>query len=266
MNKLSAVVIARNEASRIRACLQSVAGLADEIVVLDSGSSDGTQALCRALGARVIETDWPGYGAQKNRALRSAAHDWVLSLDADEHVSPELAASIRGALASPAAAGYRFRRCNLFLGRELRHGEGYPDWSVRLVDRRRARWSEDPVHEKIVLNGPLENLEGDLMHDSAQTLAAYLDKQNVYSTLAAAAALTAGRRASVAHLLLSPLVRFVRFYVLRLGFLDGVPGLVHILIGCYASFMKYAKMREPDASPQQQPLGDAAQTRPPLER
>jgi hypothetical protein len=246
MEKLSAVVIARNEAGRIRACLQSLHGLADEIVVLDSGSSDGTQALCRALGARVLETDWPGYGAQKNRGLRAVAHDWVLSLDADERVTPALAASIRRALAAPAAAGYRCRRCNVFLGRALRHGEGYPDWSVRLFDRRRAHWSEDPVHEKVLLDGAPGSLEGDLMHESAETLTAYIEKQNRYSTLAATAARAAGRKASTAHLLLSPLLRFCKFYLLRLGFLDGVPGFVHIAIGCFASFMKYAKLRAAD--------------------
>jgi hypothetical protein len=256
MEKLSAVVIARNEAGRIRACLQSVRGLADEIVVLDSGSSDGTQALCRALGARLLETDWPGYGAQKNRAVRAAAHEWVLSLDADERVSPALAQSIRGALAAPTAAGYRCRRCNVFLGRALRHGEGYPDWSVRLFDRRRAHWSEDPVHEKVLLDGAPGTLDGDLMHESAETLAAYIEKQNRYSTLAAAAARAAGRKATAAHLVLSPLVRFCKFYVLRLGFLDGVPGLVHIAIGCFASFMKYAKLRSSDGTELRSPEGD----------
>ena len=262
MEKLSAVVIARNEAGRIGACLQSVQGLAAEIVVLDSGSSDGTQALCRALGARVLETDWPGYGVQKNRALRAATHEWVLSLDADERVTAELAQSIRRALAAPTAAGYRCRRCNVFLGRALRHGEGYPDWSLRLFDRRRARWSEEPVHEKVLLDGALGSLEGDLMHESAETLAVYIEKQNRYSTLAAAAARAAGRKATPAHLILSPLLRFCKFYLLRMGFLDGVPGLIHIAIGCFASFLKYAKLRSPDGGADAAPASEPAAARP----
>jgi len=241
---LSAVVIARNETARIAACLESVRSLANEVLVMDSGSTDGTQALSSKLGARVIETDWPGYGRQKNRAVAAAAHDWVLCLDADERVSPELAASIRAVLATPHACGFRMRRCNRFLGRDLRHGEGYPDWSLRLFDRRRGRWSEDPVHEKVIVDGRVEALVGDLRHDSAESLAQYIVKQDQYSTLAARAAFAQGRRTSAVQVALSPLVRFLKFYVARLGFLDGVPGLIHIAIGSFASFLKHAKLWE----------------------
>ena len=246
MQPLSVVVIARNEAARIEACLQSVRALASEMVVVDSGSVDGTQSICTRLGARVIETDWPGYGAQKNRAVAAASHDWVLSLDADERVSPALAQSIRRALGTPEpeCRGYRLRRCNRFLGRDLRHGEGYPDWSLRLFDRRDGRWSDDPVHEKVVIDGEIGDLVGDLAHDSAETLARYIAKQNDYSNLAAEAAFKTGTRTTLVRIALSPWVRFVKFYFLRLGFLDGVPGLVHIAIGCFASFMKHAKLWE----------------------
>ncbi len=241
---LSVVVIACNEASRIAACLESVRGLADEVLVVDSGSTDGTQALCRQLGARVIETDWPGYGAQKNRAIAAAAHYWVLCLDADERVSPELKVSILSTLAAPQAGGYRMRRCNRFLGRDLRHGEGYPDWSLRLFDRRRGHWSEEPVHEKVIVDGSVAALAGDLYHDSAESLARYVDKQDRYSTLAAEAAFAQGQRTTAVRVALSPLVRFLKFYVARLGFLDGTPGLIHIAIGCFASFLKHAKLWE----------------------
>ena len=128
------------------------------------------------------------------------------------------------------------------MGRYLRHGEGYPDWSLRLFDRRVARWSDDPVHERVIAQGEVGTLDGDLLHDSAESLENYLAKQNRYSTLAAEEALARGKRASVILLLASPLLRFIKFYFLRLGLLDGVPGLVHILIGCTASFAKYAKM------------------------
>jgi glycosyltransferase involved in cell wall biosynthesis len=246
---LSVSIIARNEAARIAACIESVRELAHDIVVIDSGSTDGTQALCARLGARVIEADWAGYGAQKNRAVDAAAHDWVLCLDADERITPALAAAIRRALSSPRAQGYRFRRCNRFLGRDLRHGEGYPDWSLRLFDRRTGRWSEDPVHEKVGVRGRVDTLEGDLRHESAESLERYVAKQNRYSTLAARHAYAQGRRASALQVALSPLVRFVKFYFLRLGFLDGLPGFIHIAIGCYASFLKHAKLRELAARP-----------------
>jgi hypothetical protein len=134
-------------------------------------------------------------------------------------------------------------RRNRFFGRWLAHGEGYPDWNVRLFDRRHARWTQDPVHEHVVADGPVARLEGDLLHASAESLDAYMRKQNRYTTLQAEAMHALGERAGVARLVLSPLVRFLRFYIVKLGFLDGVAGLVHIVIGCHNSFMKYAKLR-----------------------
>lgn len=238
---LSAVLITQNAASQLPACLDSLAFCA-EIVVVDSGSEDGTIELAQSRGARVVQAKWRGFGAQKQFAVREAAHDWVLCVDADERVTGRLQASIEQALAAPGHRAYRFRRCNRFLGRYLRHGEGYPDWSVRLFDRRHARWSDDVVHEKVLTETDIGALEGDLLHDSAETLDAYLSKQNRYTTLAAQEAFSAGRRAHAGHLLLSPLLRFFKFYFFRLGFLDGLPGLVHILIGCGNSFLKYAKM------------------------
>lgn len=240
---LSAVLIAQNAAAQIPECLASVT-FADEVVVVDSGSSDGTAELAARGGARVVTKEWLGFGRQKQFAVEQARHDWVLCLDADERVSPELAQSIRRALEAPAAPVYRMARRNRFLGRWLRHGEGYPDWSARLFDRREARWSDDAVHEKVLYAVTPGTLEGDLLHESAESLGRYLDKQNRYSTLAAEQLFARGRSAGAAELLLSPLVRFVKFYLLRLGFLDGIPGLVHIAIGCAASFLKYAKLIE----------------------
>jgi len=239
---LSAVIITLNAASQLAECLDSLA-FCDEIVVVDSGSSDGTPELARQRGARVIHQDWLGYGRQKQFAVEQARHDWVLCVDADERVTTELRESIVAVLAAPTHAAYLFPRCNRFMGRYLRHGEGYPDWSLRLFDRRHARWSEDAVHEKVVADGAVGTLPGDLLHDSAETQESYLAKQDRYTTLAAAAALASGKRSSLLRQLLSPLLRFIKFYFLRLGFLDGWPGLVHILIGCRNSYDKYAKMR-----------------------
>ncbi len=247
---LSAVLITLNAVKQLPACFDSLAFCA-EIVVVDSGSSDGTQEYARSRGARVLHADWRGFGAQKQYAVEQARHDWVLCIDADERVSERLQEEILRALAqAPQAAfqAYRFPRCNRFLGRYLRHGEGYPDWSLRLFDRRAARWSDDAVHEKVLTSTPVGSLPGDLLHDSAETLDSYLTKQNRYTTLAAQQAAekyrARGKRVHAAHLLLSPLLRFIKFYFLRRGFLDGLPGLVHILIGCGNSFAKHAKILE----------------------
>ena len=235
------VIITRNAAAQLGACLDNV-GFADEILVVDSGSTDGTAEYAAQRGARVIQKEWLGFGKQKQFAVEAARHDWVLCLDADERVSDALRENILGTLISPAAHAYSMPRCNRFMGRWLRHGEGYPDWSLRLFDRRHGRWSEDTVHEKVISDAPVEKLRGDLLHDSAENLDLYIEKQNRYATLASECMLQAGKRTNIAQLMLSPAARFLKFYVLRLGFLDGIPGLVHIWIGCNNSFHKYAKL------------------------
>ena len=240
---LSVVLVVQNAAAMLPACLASVA-FAEEIVVVDSGSSDGTAQCATLHGARVVQHEWMGFGRQKQFAVGQARNDWVLCLDADERVSADLAGSIRAALESPVSPVYRMRRRNRFLGRWLSHGEGYPDWSTRLFDRKNAAWSDDAVHEKVLYAVTPGTLAGDLLHESAEDLGDYLQKQNRYSTLAAQQLFERGRSAGALELVLSPLVRFTKFYVLRLGFLDGVPGLVHTSIGCIASFMKYAKLIE----------------------
>jgi glycosyltransferase involved in cell wall biosynthesis len=244
---LSLCVITRDAGKEIAGCLASVP-FAGDVVVVDSGSRDDTLEVARGRGARVLAHAWEGYGAQKNFAVAQAAHDWVLCLDADERVSPELAAAIGELFAAAprdaaGAAAYAMARRNRFLGRWLGHGEGYPDWNVRLFDRRRARWTDDPVHERVIADTPVGRVKGDLLHLSAESLDAYVAKQNRYTTLQAEALFARGARASAAQVVLSPLVRFVRFYFVRLGFLDGVAGFAHIAIGSFASFMKYAKLR-----------------------
>lgn len=240
---LSVVLVVHNAEAQLPACLASVP-FADEIVVVDSGSKDATATCAERHGARVVQHEWMGFGRQKQFAVAQAKNDWVLCLDADERVSPELERSIRAALEAPVAPVYRMRRRNRFLGRWLSHGEGYPDWSTRLFDRRNAAWSDDPVHEKVLYAVTPGSLAGDLLHESAEDLGNYLQKQNRYSALAAQQLFERGQSAGVFQLVLSPFVRFTKFYILRLGFLDGVPGLVHTSIGCVASFMKYAKLIE----------------------
>jgi glycosyltransferase involved in cell wall biosynthesis len=203
MQKLSAVIIVRDAATQLPTCLAAL-DFCEEILVVDSGSSDASVEIARRHGARVIQTHWRGFGSQKQFAVEQATHDWVLCIDADERVTPELREAIGAVLPAPTAGvdppalsfhAYRFARCNRFMGRYLKHGEGYPDWSLRLFDRRHAHWSDDAVHERVISNAPVGTLAGDLYHDSAESLAGYLEKQNRYSTLAADAALARGNAA-----------------------------------------------------------------------
>ena len=240
---LSAVIITYNAAGHLEECLKSLS-FVSEILILDSGSDDGTAEIAKKYQARFMHQNWLGYGAQKNRAVEMAEHDWVLCVDADERISDQLASSIESELNNPASLVYQFPRCNRFLGRWLRHGEGYPDMSIRLFNRNAASWSDDSVHEVVRTDKPVGTLKGDLLHDSATTLADYLEKQNLYTSLQAERMYSHGKRAGIARLLFNPLFRFIKFYVFRLGFLDGKPGLIHILIGCQNTFMKYAKLIE----------------------
>ncbi len=240
---LSAVVITRNAGTQIGVCLASVS-FAQEILVVDSGSTDNTLAIAQRFGARIVEKEWLGFGLQKQFAVDAAANDWVLCLDADEVVSESLKLAILKVLAAPGAMAYEMSRCNRFLGRWLRHGEGYPDWSLRLFHRANARWSDDTVHEKVVADVKPAKLKGDLLHASAESIERYLEKQNRYTSLQADQLLACGKKAGVARLLISPVFRFIKFYFFRLGFLDGLPGLVHVSLGCMNSFNKYAKLSE----------------------
>lgn len=248
---VSAVFITLNAAHQLEDALRSVQ-TCDDIVVVDSGSTDGTPELAARYGARVFQQPWMGFGPQKQHAVEQAKHDWVLCLDADERVTPALQAQLLSLFnAGPAnlpttLAGFEMPRCNWFLGRPLRHGEGYPDYSKRLFHRQRARWSNDAVHEKVECNPGLhfQRIPGDLEHRSADSLESYLTKQNRYTSLQAQALAARGKWPTTAKLVLSPLLRFIKFYGVRGGFLDGWQGFVHITIGCFNSFVKYAKTRE----------------------
>jgi glycosyltransferase involved in cell wall biosynthesis len=241
---LSLCIITRDAAGELAECVES-ARFADDIVVVDSGSRDDTVEVARRLGARVIEHPFTGFGAQKQYAVAAARHDWVLCLDADERVTPELAAGIAQVLArdNPGAAAFALARRNRFLGRWLSHGEGYPDWNVRLFDRRYARWSDDVVHERVIVDGHAARVDGDLLHASAESLTEYIAKQNRYTSLQAEAMHREGRTAGFALIALAPLARFIRLYFFRLGFLDGAAGFAHIAVGAFGSFLKYAKLR-----------------------
>ncbi|MEI2417707.1 glycosyltransferase family 2 protein [Orrella sp. JC864] len=239
---LSVIVITKNEAAHIRACLDSVA-FADEVIVLDSGSADDTVALAGQWGARVVQTpDWPGFGPQKNRALELARCDWVLSLDADERVTPELAAEIQALLRHPGHDAYRVARLSELCGRQIRHSGWWPDHVLRLFRRGTARFTEAAVHEKVVTQGSVGTLRHHLLHFPYPDLESLIAKANRYSTDAAAMMYARGKRCGPLGMLGHGIWTFIRIYFLRRGFLDGRQGLVLALFAASGSIFRYAKL------------------------
>jgi glycosyltransferase involved in cell wall biosynthesis len=225
---ISACIITLNEADRIAACIASLA-FCDEIVVVDSGSTDATCDLARAHGARVLTRAFDGYRTQKDFAVNAARHDWVLCLDADERVTQPLRASIEAARARDFdAAGFRFARATEYFGAFLRHGNAYPDRVLRLFDRRHGGWrGEREIHEHASVEGVVQTLSGDLEHHAYRSLSDQLNRLQCYARLMAEHMHARGRRARLWNLLLNPSWRFVRGFVLRGGFLDGWRGLLY---------------------------------------
>ncbi len=228
---LSACIITYREADRIEDCLRSVS-FCDEIIVVDSHSTDGTRERASALGARVIERDWPGYRSQKQFAVDSAHNDWVLCLDADERVSAPLRREIEAVREAgfPDNAGWSLPRITAYFGRFLRHGNAYPDRLVRLFDRRRGGWGGREIHENTRVQGPVGRLRGHLEHYSYRSLSDHLERMQRYATLMARTLHAEGQRCGLAPVLINPQWRFIRGYFLRLGFLDGWRGLVFALV------------------------------------
>jgi glycosyltransferase involved in cell wall biosynthesis len=242
--RLSVCIVAMNEEDRIAECIES-ADFADEWIVIDSHSTDRTCEIAAEHGARVVERDWPGHVEQKNFALDQAAHDWVLCLDADERVSPELRASILAALERPELPdGFECARRTWYLGRWIRHGGWYPDRKLRLFRRSRGRWGGVNPHDHVFTEGRVERLDGDLLHYSYRSLSDHLATIDSFTTIAAREKHARGRRASVLDLVGRPAWKFLRMYLLKCGFLDGLPGLVAAVTGSFYVFLKYAKLRE----------------------
>lgn len=247
---LSVVVITRNEEANLARCLLSVAW-ADERIVVDSGSTDSTLDIARENRAKVFKESWKGYAGQKNSAILKASSDWVLSLDADEAVSPELAESVKHIIsaADDKVAGYYIARRNFFLGRWIRHGGFYPDRKLRLFRRGKGEFAERAVHETMRVNGPTGILDGDLIHQAYPTLTGYIETMNRYSSLGAEVAVEKGHtsRSSVAFLINTyyrPALNLAWNYIFRGGFLDGREGfLLHLYHNVYVSW-KYAKAWE----------------------
>jgi glycosyltransferase involved in cell wall biosynthesis len=247
--KLTVTVITRNESANIDAALASVSW-ADEIVVVDSQSTDDTIAIARRHSARVETRPWPGYSAQKNHAASLASHDWILSLDADERVTPELAAEIRALLASePPRRGYRVPRISHYLGRWIRGTDWYPDYQLRLYDRRAAEWNGRRVHESVRLtSGEPGQLTHDLQHYPYRNISDHLATIDRYTTLAAEQMRADGKIPSLAGVALHPPFAFLRNYFLRGGFRNGGAGFIVSVLNSYYVFLKLAKARESDSA------------------
>ncbi|GAB4220212.1 MAG: glycosyltransferase family 2 protein [Acidobacteriota bacterium] len=247
MKPLSGVVICRNEAAKIRACLASLSAVCDEIVVVDSGSTDETVALCQQFTDRVYVEPWRGYRDQKQRATDLASSDWVLSLDADERLSPALEREIiewkrEG---SVPLDGYRMPRVTFFLGRWIRHSTWYPDRQLRLYRRSCGRWVGGRVHERFeVATGRVGDLSGEIQHFTYGTVDEYLDQLKLFSRLAAEDQFERGRRARLSHLLFHPVLAFGRNYIWRWGVLDGFPGLAVAWLAAVSTAFKYLKLYE----------------------
>jgi glycosyltransferase involved in cell wall biosynthesis len=242
--RLSAAIICRDEADRIGDCLESVA-FCDEIVVVDSGSTDATVEIARKHATRVVHNAWPGYVAQKNFALDQTTGDWILCLDADERVTPELRSAIERALdGAPTCAGFAMRRHAFYLGRWIDHGGWYPDWKLRLVRRGRARWGGVDPHDKLVADGPVARLDADLVHLTYRDFADHLGTVQRFSDVVAEQWAQRGRRFSVARALLHPLVKFFECYVWKQGFRDGWPGFVIAATSAFYVFAKHVKLFE----------------------
>jgi glycosyltransferase involved in cell wall biosynthesis len=239
---LSVIVITRNESARLRACLESVA-FAGEVVVVDSGSTDDTRTIAQSMGARVSQTDdWPGFGPQKNRALDLATGQWILSIDADERLTPALREQIEASMASPGFDAYTVNRRSSYCGQFMRHSGWYPDRVVRLFRRGSARFSDDAVHEALQVRGPVGRLEGELLHESFADFEAVLDKVNRYSTAGARDLHRRGVRGSPGKALGHGLWTFLRTYLFKCGFLDGRLGLALAISNAEGTYYRYVKL------------------------
>ena len=241
MIKLSAVIITFNEERNIGRCLDALAGVVDEVVIVDSFSTDKTEEICRAKGARFLQNRFEGFGAQKNWALMQASYPCVLSLDADEALSEELRNSILLVKNNWQHDGYTMNRLTNYCGQWIRHSGWYPDRKLRLFDRRKGRWGDDAVHEKVIMEAgsTTGHLEGDLLHYSYYNVDEHIERVRKYADLSARAMFAQGKRTTWLKVIFSPVFKFLRNYVLKLGVLDGAAGWTICKIAAYETYLKY---------------------------
>lgn len=244
MEKVSVAIITKDEERNMRACLESLKW-ADEIVVVDSGSKDKTMEICKELGAQVYMEEWQGYARQKNLAIAKTKNEWVLNIDADERVTPQLAAEIAEVLNRETKFnGFYLRRQNFFGQKWIRHGGWYPDYNLRLFRKSKGRFQERQVHEKAVVEGEVGFLKNPLVHRTYNSVAEFLQRQDLYSTLAAQEMHREGKRYHFYDILFRPSWTFLQMYLLRAGFLDGYYGFLLAKLYAYYTLAKYSKLKE----------------------
>lgn len=252
MKRISAVLITYNEEDKIERALQSLQDVSDEILIVDSYSTDATVEICRRYTARVMQRSWEGYRSQKQFATDQATHDWVLSLDGDEMLSPQLNQEIhqwKGATQEERLKGFLVPRKAYFMGRWIEHTTWYPDWQLRLFRKSCGKWKGGRVHESFHLAGSAGRFEGQIHHQSYSCLSEYLEQLENFSSLAARDSHDGGERARLFHLIAYPPAVFLKNYVLKLGFLDGVPGLIVSALAAVSTLFKYLKLWELQSHP-----------------
>jgi glycosyltransferase involved in cell wall biosynthesis len=244
MEKVSVTIITKNEALNIRQCLEGVRW-ADEIIVVDNGSGDDTREICQSFGARVFAEDWKGFARQKNSAIEKTRNEWVLSLDADERIPPELRREIETILkGTPSCEGYRIARRNFFLGRWIRRCGWYPDYNLRLFRKNKGRFEERAVHEKVIVEGRVGDLKNPMEHHTYRSLSDFMERLERYSSLAAQEMQKEGRVFRLRDILLRPPVTFLQMYFLRAGFLEGYYGFLLSVLYSFYTLLKYSRLRE----------------------
>ncbi len=246
MEKLSVVIITLNEEKNIQRCIESISRIADEVIVLDSFSTDKTQEICESLGAKFVQHKFDGHIQQKNRALQLAKNKWVLSLDADELPDEILLNNIIKVLEDPKADAYYFNRLTNYIGQWIRHSAWYPDRKLRLLKKSKGKWAGMNPHDKIEMqkDAKLEYLKGDLLHYSYYSIEQHIAQINLFSSIGAKEAFKKGRKSNLAIAILKSLWRFIRNYIFKLGFLDGYYGLVICSLTAWENYIKYLKIRE----------------------
>ena len=241
---LSVIIITQNEQDNIEACLESVKW-ADEIIVVDSGSTDKTEEICRKYTDKFYIKDWPGFGIQKQRALELVSHEWVMSIDADERITPELRDEIiRKITHDSNIAGYLIPRLSNYLGKDIYHAGWYPDYTLRLVKKQTSHFTEDIVHEKMMVVGSIGKLSNHFLHYPYKDTSHHLQKINTYSSLSAEKMFDNGRHISWSMIVLKAIFGFTRSYIFRRGFLDGWPGLIVSISTGLSTYLKYLKLKE----------------------
>ncbi len=261
MKKISAVIITFNEEANIRRCLTSLHSLVDEIIVVDSFSTDNTEKICREFNVNFITNAFAGHIEQKNFAMEKATYPFVLSLDADEALTGELAAAIHSIKSSSAdqsvADAYAFNRLNFYCGKFIRHGVWYPDRKIRLWDRTKGRWGGENPHDTVIMQpgSVVKKLDGDLLHYSYSSITAHVQQMNKFSDIAAREAFRKGKTANVfIHLVVHPFTTFLKSYIFRLGFLDGHQGYLVAVSAAYYRYLKYSKLLQLNSTVKNKPV------------